>query len=91
MVSAITPAEILGQEIENIVVKVGEQGEVVYLKDVVTLDPKNENKPNVELGAKNYDVSSYLDKNESVTLAVFQLPGSNAIATANAMSFAVGK
>src|SRR5581483_8769525 len=35
-----------------------------------------------ELGAKNYDVSSYLDKDEAVTLAVFQLPGSNALATA---------
>ena len=34
----------------------------------------------VELGAKNYDVNSYLDGQPSVTLAVFQLPGSNALA-----------
>src|SRR5438270_4198558 len=52
-------------EFRNIVVKVGEQGEVVYLKDVVTTDPKTK-KPYVELGAKNYDVGSYLDRNESV-------------------------
>ena len=37
----------------------------------------------VELGAKNYDVNSYLDGKPSVTLAVFQLPGSNALATAD--------
>jgi multidrug efflux pump len=69
-------------EFRKIVVKVGEQGEVVYLKDVVSIDPKTK-EPYVELGAKNYDVGSYLDRDESVTLAVFQLPGSNAIETAN--------
>ena len=36
-------------------------------------------------GAKNYDVNSYLDGQPSVTLAVFQLPGSNALATAEAI------
>jgi multidrug efflux pump subunit AcrB len=69
------------EEFRNIVVKVGKQGEVVYLKDLVTLDLKT-NKPYVELGAKNYDVDSYLDRDGSVTLAVFQLPGSNALETA---------
>ena len=39
----------------------------------------------VELGAKNYDVNSYLDGEPSVTLAVFQLPGSNALETAEAI------
>ena len=34
------------------------------------------------MGAKNYDVNSYLDGDPSVTLAVFQLPGSNALKTA---------
>jgi multidrug efflux pump subunit AcrB len=68
-------------EFRNIIVKVGDHGEVVYLKDVVTIDPETK-QPFIELGAKNYDVGSYLDKDESVTLAVFQLPGSNAIETA---------
>jgi multidrug efflux pump len=39
----------------------------------------------VELGAKNYDVNSYLDGEPSVTLATFQLPGSNALDTAKAI------
>jgi multidrug efflux pump len=71
-------------EFKNIVVKVGEKGEVVYLKDVVSIGPEDKKgiASGVELGAKNYDVGSYLDKSESVTLAVFQLPGSNAIQTA---------
>src|SRR5262249_56620965 len=55
----------------DIVVKTGEQGEVTRLRDV----------GRVELGAKNYDVGSYLDGQESVTMAVFQLPGANALAT----------
>lgn len=36
----------------------------------------------VELGAKSSDVNSYLDGKPSVTMAVFQLPGSNALETA---------
>ena len=39
----------------------------------------------VELGAKNYDVNSYLDGEPSATLAIFQLPGSNALKTAEAI------
>lgn len=37
----------------------------------------------VELGAKNYEVGSYLDGKPCVTMALFQLPGSNAVATAD--------
>jgi multidrug efflux pump len=47
-------------------------GEIVRLEDV----------GRVELGAKNYDATSRLDGRESVTIAVFQRPGSNALATA---------
>jgi len=46
---------------------------VVRLKDVAR----------VELAALDYGVNSYLDKNPAIGLGVFQLPGSNAIATAN--------
>ena len=73
------------EEFKNIVIKVGKEGEVVYLRDVVSTGPVDTNgrdTTGVELGAKNYDVGSYLDKDESVTLAVFQLPGSNALDTA---------
>ncbi len=47
-------------------------GEIVRLSDV----------GRVELGAKSYDMSSRLDGRESITVAVFQRPGSNALATA---------
>ena len=43
----------------------------------------------IELGARNYDVNSYLDGQPSVTLAVFQLPGSNALDTAAAIKKAM--
>src|SRR5437667_6912179 len=51
----------------DIVVKTGEQGQITRLADV----------GRVELGAKNYDVGSYLDGQESVTMAVFLPPGAN--------------
>lgn len=45
---------------------------VVRVKDVAR----------VELAALDYGINSYLDKNPAVALGIFQLPGSNAIATA---------
>jgi multidrug efflux pump len=76
-------------QFEKIVVKAGEKGELVYLRDVVR-DPVYDKQgrvteSGVELGAKNYDVNSYLDGQPSVTLAAFQLPGSNALDTAKAI------
>jgi multidrug efflux pump len=59
-------------EFEKIVVKRGKGGEVVHLRDVGS----------VSLGAKSYAVSSTLDSSPTATLAIFQLPGSNALATA---------
>lgn len=60
-------------EFSDIIVKTDPKtGALTRLKDVAR----------VELGAKNYEVASYLDGNPSVTLACFQLPGSNAVATA---------
>src|SRR5213082_556486 len=63
------------EQFADIVVKKGEHGEITRLADV----------GRVELGAKNYDVGSYLDGQESVTMAVFQLPGANALATAESI------
>jgi multidrug efflux pump len=60
-------------EFENIIVKVGNKGQITRVRDV----------GRAELGAKNYDVSSYLDGQPAITLAVYQLPGSNALATAD--------
>src|SRR5439155_6079429 len=39
----------------------------------------------VEVGAKSYAVTSTLDGRPSATLAIYQLPGSNAIGTAKAI------
>jgi multidrug efflux pump len=77
------------EDFEKIVVRSGDAGSLVYLRDVVrdTTRDKDGNivTGGVELGAKNYDVNSYLDGEPSVTLAVFQLPGSNALETAQAI------
>ena len=75
------------QQFDNIIVKTGSKGEVVKLRDVVRKVQRDEHgrivEKGTELGAKNYDVNSYLDGDPSVTLAVFQLPGSNALQTAD--------
>ncbi len=74
------------QQFDNIVVKAGSRGDVVRLRDVVgkpERDAEGRIEKGIELGAKNYDVNSYLDGDPSVTLAVFQLPGSNALQTAD--------
>ena len=74
------------EQFDNIIVKTGSKGEVVKLRDVVRKVQRDEHgrivEKGTELGAKNYDVNSYLDGDPSVTLAVFQLPGSNALKTA---------
>ena len=73
----------------GIIVKTGSRGQNVYLKDVVRETKRSpdgrEPEKGVELGVKNYDVNSYLDGKPAVTLAVFQLPGSNALKTADAV------
>jgi hydrophobe/amphiphile efflux-1 (HAE1) family protein len=58
-------------EFANIVVKQA-AGAVVRLKDVAR----------IELAAQDYTTNSYLDRDPAVALAVFQRPGSNALATA---------
>lgn len=77
------------EQFADIVIKTGDAGQLVYLRDVVrepVLDEQGHvREQGIELGAKNYDVNSYLDGQPSVTLAVFQLPGSNALDTAQAI------
>ena len=65
----------------KIIVKTGDNGQNVYLRDVV-----RERRATASSWARrNYDVNSYLDGQPAVTLAVFQLPGSNALTTAAAV------
>src|SRR4051812_46505526 len=81
------------EQFEEIIVKTGDKGQNVYLRDVVRKPQMDANgnptMKGIELGAKNYDVNSYLGTKETrypaSTMAVFQLPGSNAIATADAI------
>lgn len=56
-------------DFENVVIKTGENGEVVRLKDVAR----------VELGAKDYTVISRLDGKPAINIGIFQAPGSNAL------------
>jgi len=58
------------QEFNDIVIKVGQQGQLVRLSDVAE----------VELGANNYALRSLLNNKEAVAIPIFQRPGSNAIA-----------
>ncbi len=56
-------------EFEDIIIKVGQNGEVNRLKDVAR----------VELGATSYALRSLLDNKDAVAIPVFQASGSNAI------------
>jgi len=56
-------------EFENIVVKFKDDGTLVYLRDVAT----------VELGAENYSWNALLNKEPTALVAIYQLPGSNAL------------
>jgi multidrug efflux pump len=71
------------EQFRAIVVKTDADGSATYLRDVVSDDRPGQK--GVELGAKNYDVNSYLDGDPAITMAIFQLPGSNAIDTAKAI------
>ncbi len=66
---------ITPQQFGQIIVKRGDNGQIVYLADVAR----------VELGAQTYNVSSYLDGKPAQAIGIFQLPGSNAVATAHAV------
>jgi multidrug efflux pump len=77
------------EDFEKIVLRTSDTGGVVYLRDVVRDRVYDEDgkiiSRGVELGAKDYDVNSYLDGEPTISLAIFQLPGSNALDTADAI------
>jgi len=57
------------EQFEDIIVKTGEGGRIARLKDVARID----------LGGKTYDITSRLNGAASASIAVYQLPGSNAL------------
>src|SRR5262249_46561882 len=61
------------EKFADIILNTGADGEVTYLKDVAR----------TELGARSQDQLLTLDGKPSVGLAIFQLPGSNALDTAD--------
>ncbi|MEM6583315.1 MAG: multidrug efflux RND transporter permease subunit [Pseudomonadota bacterium] len=57
------------EEFGDIVIKVGDNGEITRLRDVAT----------IELGSDFYALRSLLDNQPAVAMPIFQAPGSNAI------------
>ena len=57
------------EEFGQIVIRTGEEGRVLRIRDIAK----------VELGAKTYVMGSSLNGKESSTLAVYQIPGENAL------------
>jgi hydrophobic/amphiphilic exporter-1 (mainly G- bacteria), HAE1 family len=68
-------------EFENLVVATGDDGSLVELKDV----------GRVELGAENYDTFLRFRGEEAVGLGVYQIPGSNALETAQGVKQAMAE
>ena len=60
------------QQFEEIVAKTGERGQIVRLRDVAR----------VELGGLDYGVNNYASTTPAVAMPITQLPGSNALETA---------
>jgi hydrophobe/amphiphile efflux-1 (HAE1) family protein len=63
------------EEFGNVVVKTGAEGRITRIRDVAR----------IELAARDYSVNSYLDNQPAVAMAIAQRPGSNALATADAV------
>src|SRR5215213_657878 len=63
------------EEFGQIVLRTGANGDVIRVRDVAR----------VELGGRDYAVKSYRDGANAISLRVFQLPGTNALETANAV------
>ncbi len=62
-------------QFENIILRTGDDGQIVRLKDVAR----------IELGARDYAADANLDNSPAVAMIVAQRPGSNALATAEAI------
>jgi len=67
------------EEFANVILKTDSLGRVTRVRDVAR----------VELGALDYNLNGYLDGQRAVPMGVFQLPGSNALDTADRVLAAV--
>ncbi|MEM7600042.1 MAG: efflux RND transporter permease subunit, partial [Verrucomicrobiota bacterium] len=66
-------------QFDDVIVKSSDDGRIVRLKDVAR----------VELGALDYNVNAYLNDIPTLAMPVFQLPGSNALETADGIRTAM--
>ena len=72
------------EQFENIIIRAGDEGRLVRVKDVV-VDPyeiDGKLQKGVERGAKDYTFNSNFNGQPCATVAVYQLPGANAIKVA---------
>ncbi|MGE3781095.1 MAG: efflux RND transporter permease subunit, partial [Pirellulaceae bacterium] len=67
------------EQFEEIVLKAGQAGQLVYLRDVAR----------VELGAQSYDSFASRNGTDSANVLIYQLPGSNAIDVSHAVHAAM--
>jgi HAE1 family hydrophobic/amphiphilic exporter-1 len=63
------------EEFRDIILKSDDQGRLTRLGDVAR----------VELGAQDYSINAYFSGDPTVAIGIFQLPGSNALSTAQAV------
>src|SRR5262249_20814873 len=71
-----TQGRLLDEEqFGNIIVRQGAQGQVIHLHDVAR----------VELAARDYSIMAQLNGKPAAALVIWQLPGSNAIETSDAV------
>ena len=63
------------EQFENIVIRAEPDGSVTRLRDVAR----------VELGAQDYTLNAYLNNKNATAIGIFQRPGSNALATSDAI------
>ncbi|MES2570657.1 MAG: multidrug efflux RND transporter permease subunit [Verrucomicrobiota bacterium] len=63
------------EQFGDIVLRTGANGDVIRVRDVAR----------VEIGARDYAVKSYMDGKNAISLRIFQLPGTNALTTADAV------
>ena len=69
------------EQFERMVVKVGNDGRLVRMKDIAR----------VESAAKNSDITSEINGQPAVNMAIFQLPDANALDTADAIKARVAE
>lgn len=71
----VTSAMTTPEQFGRIVVKAGSKAEITYLRDVAR----------VEMGSQNYSQFFKIDQKPAGGIAIYQMPGANAIATAQAV------